>query len=78
MWLHVPLGILNGMWLVFLPVLGIGLLHGFLVYEINQCHHLGDGAFHDILGHVVGLVIGGLIATVAVVLLVLYILEGIL
>ena len=78
MWMHVPVGILNGVWLVFLPVLGIGLLCGFLVYEIEQCRYISDGAFHDILGHVVGLVIGGLIATVAVVLLVLYILEGIL
>lgn len=61
MWLHLPGGMLNAFFLVEYPVLGIGILVAFLVYEIWQCHTTNDGAHLDILGHLIGLYAGGLL-----------------
>lgn len=73
MWMHMPLGFVNGVWLVILPPLGMGLLWAFLAYELNQCAVSGDGAYQDILGHVVGIALAGVACTAALVLLILWI-----
>lgn len=73
MWMHAPLGFANGVWLVLFPPLGIGLLWAFLAYELNQCATTGDGAYQDILGHVVGIALAGVACTAALVLLILWI-----
>jgi len=71
MWMHAPLGFVNGVWLVLFPPLGIGVLWAFLAYELNQCDVTGDGAFQDIVGHIVGLVVSGIVLTVLVAFLIL-------
>lgn len=73
MWMHVPLGFANGVWLVLLPPLGMGLLLAFVAYELNQCSVSGDGAYQDILGHVVGIALAGLACTAALIALILWI-----
>jgi len=73
MWMHVPVGFINGLWLVVFPPLGIGLLWAFLAYELNQCATIGDLAFNDILGHVVGIIIAGIVCSLILVLLILWI-----
>ena len=73
MWMHVPCGFLNGIWLVILPPLGIGLLWAFLAYELNQCSFIQDGAYQDILGHVVGIILAGIVCSLILVLLILWI-----
>ena len=73
MWMHMPLGFVNGVWLVILPPLGMGLLWAFLAYELNQCATTGDNAFNDILGHLVGIIIAGIVCSLALVLTILWI-----
>ena len=67
-----PVGFLNGIWLVVFPLLGIGLLWAFLAYELNQSAVLGDGAYQDIIGHVIGIIASGVLWTVLFVLLILW------
>ena len=55
MWMHLPMGMVNGYVLVLYPTFGMGLLLCFLVYELAQDHTIQDQAYQDILGHLVGL-----------------------
>jgi hypothetical protein len=55
MWLHLPMGLVNGYALIEYPALGGGALVGFLVYEVSQDRSTQDQCHQDILGHVVGL-----------------------
>lgn len=55
MWMHLPMGMVNGYVLVGFPSLGLALLTCFLVYELAQDHTIQDQAYQDILGHLVGL-----------------------
>jgi hypothetical protein len=73
MWMHMPLRYVNCVWLVILPPLGMGLLWAFLAYELNQCATTGDNAFNDILGHLVGIIIAGIVCSLALVLTILWI-----
>jgi len=70
MWMHLPLGMVNGYVLVKHPALGIGLLLCFLVYELAQDHSANDAGYQDILGHLVGL------SVVCVALFILALLEA--
>ncbi len=54
-WLHVPLGIINGILFFINPTFAVSLLLAFLVYEIYQCIKIDDEAHHDIIGHLGGL-----------------------
>jgi len=64
MWLHFPIGVANGIWLICFPWLGLGFLVGFLCYELDQCSFVQDGAYHDVLGHIVGIATAGTIAVI--------------
>lgn len=62
LWLHVPGGVLGGIFLVIPVLMPLGVLFNFsfLVYEVAQDWRIGDKGFKDILGHVVGLgIVGG-------------------
>lgn len=61
MWAHLPGGMLNAFFLVEEPLLGACIFVGFIIYEIWQCRHISDGAHEDILGHLAGLYVGGLV-----------------
>lgn len=60
--LHIPLGLLTvlfgcyvGWWLAIIFAVG------FLVYEVDEDWHIGNGAWFDIKGFLWGLGIGGLV-----------------
>ena len=60
LWMHVPGGLLGACLLWLDGAMGITFNFAFLVYEV--CQDWGTGGncgFKDILGHVVGLGIGG-------------------
>ena len=68
MWMHLPMGVANGMALVLYPTLGVGFLFCFAVYEVSQDHSIKDQSYQDIRGHMVG------IGVVMVVVLMLFVL----
>lgn len=55
------MGMLNTAFFWLSPLFGLGILCGFLAYELNQCEVIEDGAYNDILGHVVGMIVGGIV-----------------
>jgi len=58
-WEHMPVGILNAMFLYRLPLLGVCFFVGFIVYELWQCYTTHDLAHNDIVGHLGGMAVGG-------------------
>lgn len=59
LWIHVPGGLLGAALLWLNGPMGVTFNLGFLAYEFAQDWRIVDHGFKDILGHVVGLGIGG-------------------
>ncbi len=55
---HVPVGILGAFIFRLNNALGFGFLLSFLVYEVSEELHGHDEAHYDILGFMIGLVVG--------------------
>jgi len=60
-WLHVPLGIFNGVLFAFNIHAAWAILITFFVYELWQCFRIQDGSHEDIIGHLGGLTIGSVV-----------------
>lgn len=60
-WEHVPGGILNAWFLERSACFGVVFFVGFIIYELWQCYRTQDMAHNDIIGHLGGLAIGGIL-----------------
>jgi hypothetical protein len=71
--LHIPIGMLIGLAsLIPFSWLGTNLVNLFLAYEMNEDRHIGDQAWKDIPGAIVGVAIITILAVVALTFLVIY------
>lgn len=53
--MHIPVGVIAGCSLIDTPALGAGILAIFGFYEIDECFHIHDRAYIDVIGCLVGL-----------------------
>lgn len=59
--IHIPIGIIIALLSIVDSLLPISFTLLFILYEINEDRHLGDCAYKDIQGSLIGLAVGGLI-----------------
>lgn len=65
-WMHFPLGLLAAFFLVVIPATGIIFAASFLAYEIIQDWRKHDSSYKDVIGYLVGMAVGGGIASIIV------------
>lgn len=56
--MHIPVGLVAVLGVFLNPMLGVLMLVGFIVYELNEDRHIKDGALIDTAGFVWGTAIG--------------------
>lgn len=56
--MHIPVGLVAVLGVFLNPMLGVLMLVGFIVYELNEDRHIKDGAWIDTAGFVWGTAIG--------------------